>query len=69
MRKHLPGRPSVIPARATRDHPPTDGRKAANRVIASCRIVVGHTIAHVSRFTALRQAFRGRAANHPTRHR
>ncbi len=68
VRKHLPDRPLVIPAKATRNHPLTDEQKAANQVIASYRIVVEHTIAQVNRFTALRQVFRGHAAHHPTRH-
>ena len=68
VRKHLPGRPLVTPAKATRNHPLTDEQKAANKVIAGYRIVVEHTIAQVSRFTALRQVFRGHAKHHPTRH-
>jgi hypothetical protein len=68
VRKHLPDRPVVIPAKAARNRPLSDEQKAANRVIASCRIVVEHTIAQVNRFTVLRQVFRGHVGHHGTRH-
>jgi hypothetical protein len=68
VKKHLPDRPLVIPHKAARNRPLTQEQKAANQVIAGHRIVVEHAIAQVNRFTVLRQVFRGRAENHPTRH-
>ena len=66
--KKVPDRPIVIPARAARGHPLTDGQKAANKVIAKHRIVVEHSIAQINRFTVLRQVFRGRERHHAVRH-
>lgn len=54
-----PGVAIVIPFKASRGHPLTDEQKASNRVVASHRIVVEHTMAQLNRFTVLRQVFRG----------
>ena len=51
VKKHLAGRPLVIPTKGTRNHPLTDGQRPANQMIAKHRIVVEHTIAQVNRFT------------------
>jgi hypothetical protein len=56
---NYPDVPVVIPFRASRGHPLTEGQKAYNRVVAGYRIVVEHTIAQLNRFTVLRQVFRG----------
>ena len=56
--KTHPDVPVVIPHKASRGGPLTDGRKEANRVIARHRVVVEHTMAQLNRFTVLRQVFR-----------
>lgn len=63
-----PGVPIVIPRRAARGRPLTEGEEEANGVIARHRIVVEHSLAQMSRFTALRQVFRGHERNHAVRH-
>ena len=50
----------VIPYKASRGHPLTAEQKAFNRVVARHRIVVGHAMAQLNRFTVLRQVFRAR---------
>ncbi len=59
MKNTHPGVAIVIPFKASRGHPLTDEQKASNRVVASHRIVVEHTMAQLNRFTVLRQVFRG----------
>jgi hypothetical protein len=58
------GRPVVIPAKATKSHPLTDDRKASNRVISRCRVVVEHVMAQLNRFGVLRQTFRSVFGRH-----
>src|SRR4051812_1435983 len=58
------GRPVVIPAKATKNHPLTDDQKAANRVISRCRVVVEHVMAQLNRFGVLRQVFRSVFGRH-----
>jgi DDE superfamily endonuclease len=58
------GRPVVIPAKATKNHPLTDGQKAANRVINRHRVVVEHVMAQLNRFQVLRQVFRSVFGRH-----
>jgi IS5 family transposase len=58
------GRPVVIPAKATRNHPLTDDQKAAARVINRHRVVVEHVMAQFNRFGVLRQTFRSVFGRH-----
>jgi len=62
--KDHPDRPRVIPAKAARGRPLTDEQKAANRVIASHRIVVEHVMAQLNRFEVLAQTYRHRRSEH-----
>lgn len=62
--KDHPDRPLVVPAKATRGHPLTDGQTAANRVIASHRIVVEHVMAQLNRFEVLTQTYRHARGEH-----
>lgn len=62
--KDHPDRPLVLPAKAARNRPLTDEQKAANRVIASHRIVVEHLMAQLNRFEVLTQTYRHRRAEH-----
>ena len=57
---YYPGVPVVIPFRASKGRPLTDGQRAHNREVARHRIVVEHTMAQLNRFTVLRQVFRGK---------
>jgi hypothetical protein len=59
-----PDRPLVVPAKATRGHPLTDGQKAGNRMIASHRIVVERVMAPSNRFEVLTQTYRHRRGEH-----
>jgi DDE superfamily endonuclease len=59
VKKYYPDVPVVIPFKASRGHPLTEGQKEYNRAVARCRIVVEHTMAQLNRFTVLRQVFRG----------
>jgi hypothetical protein len=59
-----PGVAMVVPAKATRGHPLTDERKAANRVISGCRVVIEHVIAQLNRFRVLKQVFRSAFERH-----
>ena len=58
------GRPVVVPAKATRNHPLTDDQKASNRVINRHRVVVEHVMAQLNRFQVLRQTFRSVFGRH-----
>ena len=64
LRGEYPDLHLVTPEPATRGHPLNEHRKVANRFIARYRIVVEHTIAQLNTFTALRQVWRGRRADH-----
>ena len=59
-----PDRPLVIPAKAARNRPLTDDQKAGNRVIASHRIVVEHSLAQLNRFEVLTQTDRHARPEH-----
>jgi hypothetical protein len=59
VKASYPEVPIIIPFKASRGHPLTEGQKEANRVVARHRIVVEHTMAQLNRFTVLRQVFRG----------
>jgi DDE superfamily endonuclease/Helix-turn-helix of DDE superfamily endonuclease len=59
-----PGVPLVVPAKAARGHPLTEGQKAANRVISGCRVVIEHVMAQLNRFEALKQVFRSAFVRH-----
>ncbi len=58
--KHYPDVPVVLPFRKPRGGELSEAQKAHNREVASCRIVVEHTMAQLNRFTVLRQVFRGK---------
>jgi IS5 family transposase len=58
IRNDDPEVPIILPFQAARGRPLTDEQKAYNRVVASHRVVVEHTIAQLNRFTVLRQVFR-----------
>jgi hypothetical protein len=58
IRNDYPDVPIILPFKAARGHPLTDEQKAYNRVVASHRVVVEHTMAQLNRFTVLRQVFR-----------
>ena len=58
----------VIPFKASKNHPLTEEQRAYNRVVARYRIVVEHALAQLSRFTVLRQVFRGRHGRHRVAH-
>jgi IS5 family transposase len=58
------GRPVVIPAKGTKNHPLTDDQKASNRVISRHRVVVEHVMAQLNRFGVLRQTFRSVFGRH-----
>jgi len=62
--KDHPDRPLVIPAKAARGRPLTDGQKAGNRVIASHRIVVEHAMAPWNRFEVLTPTYRHARREH-----
>jgi hypothetical protein len=66
--KDYPEVPIVIPFKARRNQPVTEGQKAFNKVVARYRIVVEHALAQMNRFTVLRQVFRGRHQNHKKAH-
>lgn len=55
-----PDVPIVIPFKAARNRPLTEGQKEYNRTVASYRIVVEHTMAQLNRFTVLAQVFRAK---------
>ena len=59
-----PDRPLVVPAKAARNRPLTDEQKAGNRVIASHRIVVEHSLAQLNRFEVLTQTYRHARREH-----
>lgn len=59
IKNDYPGVPIIIPFKAARGHPLTEEQKVYNRVVASHRVVVEHTMAQLNRFTVLRQVFRG----------
>ena len=50
--------PVVVPTKATRGHPLTEEKKAANGVISRCRVVIEHVNAQLNRFRVLEQVFR-----------
>jgi hypothetical protein len=56
--------PLIVPAKATRGHPLTEGQKAANRVISRFRVVIEHVNAQLNRFQVLKQVFRSVFARH-----
>jgi hypothetical protein len=58
--KHYPDVPVVLPFKKPRGGELSETQKAHNREVASCRIVVEHTMAQLNRFTVLRQVFRGK---------
>jgi hypothetical protein len=53
-----PALPLVLPAKAARGRPLTDGQKAANQVVSRYRVVVEHVMAQLNRFQVLKQVFR-----------
>ena len=57
--KDYPDIPVVIPFKAARNRPLTEQQAEYNRSVASYRLVVEHTMAHLNRFTVLAQVFRG----------
>jgi hypothetical protein len=59
-----PGTPLVVPTKATRGHPLTEGQKAANRVISGYRVLIEHVMAQLNRFQVLKQVFRGAFGRH-----
>jgi hypothetical protein len=59
LRDEHPSIPIVTPRPARRGHPLTEHEEVANRFIARYRIVVEHVIAHLNRYTVLRQVYRG----------
>ena len=59
-----PDRPLVVPAKAARNRPLTDDQKAGNRLIASHRIVVEHSLAQLNRFEVLTQTYRHSRPEH-----
>ena len=59
LRDEYPLIPIVTPRPARRNHPLTDHEKMANRFVARHRIVVEHAIAQLTRYTVLRQVYRG----------
>jgi IS5 family transposase len=58
IRNDYPDVPIILPFKAWRGRPLTEEQKAYNRVVASHRVVVEHTMAQLNRFTVLRQVFR-----------
>jgi hypothetical protein len=64
LREEYPSVPIVTPRPARRNHPLGDHEEMANRFIARCRIVVEHAIAQLSRYTVLRQVYRGSRPGH-----
>lgn len=64
IRNDHPELPLILPTKATRGHPLTEGQKASNRVIARYRIVVEHVMAQLNRFQVLRQVFRSMIPRH-----
>jgi hypothetical protein len=64
LRDDDPSIPIVTPRPARRGHPLTEPEKMANRFIARYRIVVGHAIAQMNRYTVLRQVDRGSRHGH-----
>ena len=64
LRDEYPDVPLIVPRPARRNHPLTAHEKVANRFIARYRIVVEHVIAQLTRFTVLRQVYRGARAAH-----
>jgi hypothetical protein len=58
IRNDFPDVPIILPFKAARGRPLTEEQQAYNRVVASHRIVVEHTMAQLNRFTVLRQVFR-----------
>jgi hypothetical protein len=60
VEKHRPGVPLVLPHRKPRGGALSDEQRAHNREVARHRIVVEHAMAQLSRFTVLRQVFRGK---------
>jgi hypothetical protein len=59
VQNYYPEVPVVLPFKASRGHPLTAEQEAFNRTVARYRIVVEHTLAQLTRFTVLRQVFRG----------
>lgn len=59
-----PGVPLIVPTKATRGHPLTEGQEAANRVISGFRVVIEHVMAQLNRFQVLKQVFRSALARH-----
>jgi hypothetical protein len=59
-----PTAPLITPRPARRNHPLTEHEKVANRFIARYRIVVEHAIAQLTRYTVLRQVYRGSRCRH-----
>jgi hypothetical protein len=58
LRKDYPDRPLYLPFKARRNHPLSEEEKAYNRLLASYRIIVEHTIAQLTKFGVLSQVFR-----------
>jgi DDE superfamily endonuclease len=54
----------IIPKKDRKKNPCSEEDKGRNRAIARCRIVVEHAIAQLSRFTVLRQVYRGGRQRH-----
>ena len=64
LRDEYPSVPIVTPRPARRNHPLTEHEEMANRFIARYRIVVEHAIAQLTRYTVLRQVYRGSRPGH-----
>jgi hypothetical protein len=58
LHKDYPDKRLYLPFKARRNHPLDDEQKAYNRLLASYRIVVEHSIAQLTKFQALAQVFR-----------
>jgi hypothetical protein len=58
--KHHPTVPVVLPVKEPRGGELSEGQRGYNRRVSRHRIVVEHTVAQLSRFTALRQVFRAK---------
>jgi hypothetical protein len=60
VEKHRPGVAVVLPHKKPRGGELSAAQREHNRQVARHRIVVGHAMAQLNRFTVLRQVFRGK---------
>ena len=68
IRDDYPKVPIVLPFKARRNLPLAGHHKAFNKVVGRYRVVVEHALAQMTRFTVLRQVFRGRSRRHKEDH-